>query len=444
MLRSKILLLSLGLLILAVTTGDYAAIGQSDPNMGFVVARYLVDGSRDLQFGQFQGIEITDITMGFDQVNDLAVDEQGRIVVAGSASIIAAEHNIVLIRYTESGQLDPTFAGNGIAAIDLPGIGDDGARALTLDSQQRIVAGGDADVGGIAQFVAVRYLSDGQPDPAFAGGGISLFGRPQSSIQMAGLAVDGQERIVVAGTVEQANSPGAPQFVVTRLRDDGTVDLGFGNAGWTVTTFPDAGVGSASGLAIDSQGRIVVAGFMNVPDSTGGELFALARYLDNGQLDTTFGNGGLVLTDFSTADESINSSARALAIDGSGRIVVGGAVVIANELQFALARYLSDGSLDPSFGQGGTLVAEVIQGVDDQLLAIEVDGMGRILTAGNTEINGVGHSVVVRFLETGQLDSSFGAGGQLIAQLSPSGNSGANTISIDALGRILIGGSAEL
>ena len=131
-------------------------------------------------------------------------------------------------------------------------------------------------------------------------------------------------------------------FVLARYWPNGTLDSTFGGDGTVLTTFGSGRDDHATALALQPDGKIVVAGGSN-------GAFALARYLPNGTLDPTFSGDGKVLTDF-------GGVANALAIQpNNGRLVVAGWSTARGNTDFALARYLPNGTLDATFGGDGTV-----------------------------------------------------------------------------------------
>jgi len=144
-------------------------------------------------------------------------------------------------------------------------------------------------------------------------------------------------------------------FGIAGYMPNGSLDSTFDGDGKVIADLPNGASGSATAVAIDASNRIVVAGTVD-------HQFALARYYVDGSLDSTFGNGGHVLTSLGSLAE-----AKAIAIDKNGRIVVAGK---ANG-KFTLACYNSDGSLDTTFSDDGK--AQTSDGPDHQAEAVDQD-----------------------------------------------------------------------
>src|SRR5262245_39833889 len=201
------------------------------------------------------------------------------------------------------------------------------------------------------------------------------------------MVIDSSGRIVTAGT--HSIFGGYWGFGLSRYNSDGSLDTTFGNAGLVDTDISAAGLGAeARDVAIDNLGRIIVAGISYpLPKSPCCFLilnpdFLVARYNSDGSLDTTFGNGGVVTTDI-RGDGSYDQT-RAVAVDSLGRIVVAGhtSTFVPPDTWYpprmALARYSSDGSLDPTFGDGGIVTTDT-RGSGSVINDVAIDGAGRIV-----------------------------------------------------------------
>jgi uncharacterized delta-60 repeat protein len=177
--------------------------------------------------------------------------------------------------------------------------------------------------------------------------------------------------IVVAGTADG-------DVALVRYTDHGEVDESSGDHGSRVTDFGSDDF--ANGIALTGDGHILVAGHTL---GSGGDLdFALARYTAEGELDTPWGTGGVVKTDFGGDDFAEN-----LTVQLDGRIVVVGRDTSATILDMAVVRYRDDGSLDTGFGAGGKVTADFHgKGEFGQDVALQPDG--KIVAAGYTA-NGI-------------------------------------------------------
>ena len=211
-------------------------------------------------------------------------------------------------------------------------------------------------------------LSAGHLDPSFGVGGkvTTTFGSSQS-VAANGMAVQSDGKIVVAG---YTNTAGNFDFALARYNEDGSLDTSFDGDGKVTTDFGKSSV--AFSMALQADGKIVVAGYV----FGGGQTdFALARYNSDGTLDTSFDGDGKLTTDFGTSFDVSTS----LALQADGKIVVVGYAGDNNNIHFALARYNEDGSLDTSFDGDGKLTTD-IEGYTESV-ALQADG--KIVVIGN-------------------------------------------------------------
>jgi uncharacterized delta-60 repeat protein len=305
--------------------GKIVVAGRS--GFDFALARYNPDGSLDASFG-VGGRVRTDFTGTgtFEEVaNALAIQPDGKIVLAGTADEPGPpDFEFALARYNPDGSLDASFGVGGLVLTDVNGAdGFDDASGLAIQPDGKIVVAGTLEVGGGSDFALARYNPDGSLDPSFGVGGrvftdVSGTGR---FTRAEALALQADGKMVVAGS-------SGSDFVLARYNPDGTVDAAFGVGGRVVTDVS----GQANALAIQPGGQIVVAG-------RSGTDFALARYNPDGSLDGAFGRGGLVLTNFGRFD-----GASAVALQADGRIVVAGTSSFGDGPgDFALARYETAG-----------------------------------------------------------------------------------------------------
>ena len=201
------------------------------------------------------------------------------------------------------------------------------ANSVAVQADGKIVAAGSAGTGGnppvAYDFALARYNRDGSLDSTFDGDGKVLtdFGGFDRAFS---IAIQSGARIVAAGS---ANS----DFALARYKPDGSLDQSFDGDGRLKTDF--GGTDSALGVAIQADDKIVAAGYRSAGDAV---TFALARYLDGGTLDPTFGNNGKVLTAFDAVAFGDD-----VAIAPDGKIVVAGDRNDPDQSDFALARYVS-------------------------------------------------------------------------------------------------------
>ncbi len=318
------------------------------------------------------------------------------------------------------GDLDTTFDRDGIvitqAGDPACAFQTSDATAMAIQTDGKIVVAGNAsDADGNRVFAVARYLVDGRLDRSFGRDGIvrapvsdPAAQRQDSSARAVAIQPDG--KIVVAGQAIDANSRG--NFAVVRYRDDGRLDTTFGRDGVVITEAVDPAsprhTSEARDVAIQADGKIVVAGECQHEEELefGGGGAAMVRYQVNGQLDRTFGRNGVVITREASSQGLPLIGASDMAIQANGKIVVAGGFETFNEFVTGLyvARYLVDGRLDRTFGRDGIVTtdvpdqSEIERSTTAEAVAIQADG--NILVAGSVGA-GRGNSFVVLRYEGG-------------------------------------------
>jgi uncharacterized delta-60 repeat protein len=229
-----------------------------------------------------------------------------------------------------------------------------------------------------------------------------------------GVAVQSDGKTVVVGM--SSSEFGGNDFGMVRYNADGTVDSAFGNGGMVTAQFIGSDAEVARGVAIQSDGRIVVAGTANQSsqDFVDGK-FALVRYNADGMLDGGFGGTGTVTTDFGQFGDRCHS----VALQADGKIVLAGVSVravtsggVSTNSDVAVARYNIDGTLDSGFGSGGKVVTAIGSG-DDVATSLAVQSDGKIVVCGYS-YNGTDNDfALLRYNSNGTLDTGFGNAGKV-------------------------------
>jgi uncharacterized delta-60 repeat protein len=357
--------------------------GNSGIKGNFAVARYNVDGTLDATFSD-NGKVMTGFTVGRDIAYGVAIPADGKIVAAGTAG--GAGIKFALARYNANGTLDTTFSGDGKVMTDFtPGL--DGAAGVVIQANGKIVAAGTAYADcGCNKFALARYNANGTLDSTFSGDGkvTTYFG---FGAHGDAVALQANGKLVVAGSSSEL-----ARFALARYRVDGSLDTTFGGDG-KVTTRMGHGETAATGVAIQANGKVVAAGYTDVPhefgDTFGPGKFALARYRVDGGLDVSFGGDGRVTTAFG----SRNAAANCVAIQGNGKIAAAGGA--GDSSRFALARYNLNGTRDMTFGGDGRVTTNFTP-EEDLALGVAVQA-GKIVAAGQALVSG-SRFAVARYL----------------------------------------------
>jgi uncharacterized delta-60 repeat protein len=336
----------------------------------------------------------------------------------------------------KAGRLDASFGHRD--RVTLTDVGDgtfEAAYAVAVQPDGKIVAVGFSTpaVGPSSDFALVRYESTGRVDRRFGDNGRVLtdFSGTGSTDQAFAVAIDSVGRIVVAG---YSSSNAGVDFAIARYNPDGTPDNSFNSTGKVLTNF--GGDDVATAVAIDVYDKIVVAGYSN---AGGTSDFAVARYNIDGRLDSTFNGSGRVLTDFGGGSGDFASSVVIQSSDG--KVVVGGLSDASGlAYDFALARFNPNGTPDLTFNATGKVLTDFSgSGSVDRLQALAIQSDGKIVAAGDSFANGPSSFAVARYTTTGTLDGEFNGTGKVLTTFT-SGNATAQAVTLQPDGRIVAAG----
>jgi uncharacterized delta-60 repeat protein len=432
---------------IVATASVSLAAGIPDGNIG--VARFNINGRLDSHFGN-NGESQINVPIPAEMLTaGEAIQSDGKIVVAGTAVVGGANEfaETVLTRFNTDGSLDRSFGTNGTVISDFKS----GASAvgLTIESNGKIlvVANTASLIDGVfePEIGLEQFNTNGTPDKSFGSAGEAFVNVGAGfSISGAGVAIEPNGKIVVAGTESgfDSNFNFVQDFILASLNKNGSVDTSFGTNGQVVTSFGTGTPATAAGIAIQSDGKIVVAGTANDPTSFENE-FALARYKTNGSLDSSFGTGGEVLTNFGPTTPA---SLKSVAIQSDGKIVVAGSITDQTTFtdDFALARYNTNGKLDTSFGTGGKVITSFGPSTSSDAASVAIQPDGEIVVAGTVQVftGGIADDFgLVRYNPNGTLDHSFGTGGEVLTNFGANEFATAADVVIGADGEIFVAGT---
>ena len=274
-------------------------------------------------------------------------------------------------------------------------------------------------------YAARAYAVPGDLDPSFDGDGKLTTDFSNNFDGAFDIAVQEDGKIVTAGAADSSSS--GRDFALARYNADGTLDTTFGTGGKVSTNFSGTSYDVANGVAVRPDGKIVAVGQTN---NTGD--FALVRYNADGSLDSTFSGDGIVATPISSGADAAND----VALQGNRTLVVG----MSSGNEFTLARYDDEGNLDGTFGTGGVVKTGIVGGSGE---AVAVQADGKIVAAGYA-LNSVTSSydfAVARFDANGNLDPTFGTGGKAVTHFGFGGDF-AHDVAIQESGKIVAAGRA--
>ena len=387
---------------------------------GFALVRLLQDGSRDSSFGS-GGIATVAHPTCCVVTRAIALQPDSKIVLAAGNLTGTPPNPGLLARFNTDGSLDSGFGTGGTSALDF-GSGGVRVAALALDSMGRMVVLGGAtgcavfDEGCAFDFGAIglgRFMPSGAPDTSFGNEG-SVVASPLGRV----LVVDARDShpkavivqpngsLIVAGDAYAYDThplAGGSGFALARYSRDGRLDPGFGDGGRVATaiaTDPSFLPTTATTALRQRNGKIVVIGAGRNSRGKGQVEYALARYEPDGSLDPSFGSGGIVTTTFPAQQGNVAGAA----LQAGARIVVGGNV----GGRAKVVRYRSDGSLDASFGRSGVVTLTGTRSVGT-LQAVGLQRKGRILVAGARGLPGPFSGAMVELNADGSRNLSFGA-----------------------------------
>lgn len=384
-------------------------------------------GSLDASFGT-GGKVTTAVANTYDGAYAVAVQADGKIVAAGYSGS-GANVDFALARYNTDGSLDDSFGTGGKMTTSI-GSSMDYAYAVAIQADGKIVAAGYSFNGTDTDFALARYNTDGSPDDTFDADGKVITAVNSGDDMAYAVAIQADEKIVAAGY----SSNGAnTDFAVVRYNTDGSLDDTFGSGG-KVSTAVGSSSDSASAVAIQPDGKIAAAGWSwNGANSD----FALVRYNTNGSLDTSFDTDGKT----TIAIGSASDAASAVAIhSGTGKIVAAGYASNGSDDDFAVVRYNADGSLDTSFDADG-IVTTAIGSSNEYILAVKLGADGSIMAAGHSDNGSNDDFALVRYKVDGTLDTSFDADG-IVTTAVGSSDDRAKGMVIQHNGRIVAAGDS--
>lgn len=405
-------------------------------------------GELDPTFGQ-GGKLTTDFGSSTEEAHGVVVQPDGKIVVAGIARPAPhQQQRFILTRYDTQGALDPTFGDGGtvITAITDNDYDASEAYALLLQPDGKLVAAGTAVdfTAHHKSFALARYNPDGSLDATFGDGGrvltvATVANDNQADDEIAAIAIQPDGKIVAVG--KAGSFP--PDFAVLRYNADGSLDSTFGDGGRVISNlnYED----EARAVAIQPDGKILVTGLSGSELGITSDDFALVRYNTDGSLDSTFGEGGKVITAFS---REAQDWAYSIVLRPDGTIVIGGPVAVGGALcgmyvcttfGFGLAQYTPDGGLDPAFGEGGKSVTKFPSTAGNYALLLLPDG--KLVAAGHSRNNLFGLAL---YNPDGTLVPSFGTEGIVETDFVRTSPDRIYALALQADGKIVAAGTASV
>jgi uncharacterized delta-60 repeat protein len=375
----------------------------------------------------FDGIVITDFGGTNDQAHDLIIDNSGKIVVTGFANI--SGNRFAVARYNTDGTLDTTLDTDGRVTTSFFAGGQ--SYAVTIDSNNKILAVGSGNNDTSNKFALVRYNPNGTLDTIFNAGGTVYTSFFALGDYAQGVAIDSTNRILAAGYAWNGTDY---DIALARYGINGALDTTFNGTGKVTTGFPGTDELGYS-ITLQSDNKILVGGSLFTATDFD---FGLIRYNTDGTLDNTFGTGGIVTTDFFNNYEE----GFIVKVQSDGKILVaGGPINISTDDDFGIVRYNPNGTLDNTFGVGGQVSTDFFGGADI-VNSLVIDSNGNILVVGEV-FNGIDYDFgIARYDINGNLDPTFGIGGKYSLDIVPGNNDFPRSIILEGSDKIVIAGDS--
>lgn len=345
--------------------------GNGPGQQNLMVGRFLASGPLDATFGT-NGFTLIPVGAGAYEVRDIAVQVDGRILIAGQA-----QGSGVIARLHADGSLDQGFGTGGVAAIS-DASGPLGASAVVVLPDRKIVVAGTRDDGSQKDVWLSRLESNGVLDTTFGSSG-KVFTAVGASHDIAHAMIQGADgKLVVCGSSVQGATT---DFLALKYGVDGALDPAFGTAGVSLIDIGSNTEDVCYALKAQNDGKLVLAG----DAFTTSREMAVARLSAAGLLDTTFAGTGKTTISLGGGAETANG----VVIQSDHKVVVTGST----NGDIGLVRFLPNGSLDPLFGNLGKVVTSLGSGQDDAF-ATAVTGNGKILLSGRS-FNGADYDLFV-------------------------------------------------
>ncbi len=403
-------------------------------NLDFCALRYTPEGLLDSSFND-AGSVITPIGSDADQANAMALQPDGKILVAGQCTAGSVD-GFCGLRYTTSGALDSSFNGNGKVFVVVPGA-KNRANAVTVQPDGKIVLGGTCASASLGSFCLTRLLSVGQVDKSFGVNGTVVTSVTNGEAIGNALALQPDGKILLVGTCNAGAAAAGIDFCAARYiggptNSPGTLDVAWGSSGRLIATLFGGRSAIAHAVAQVSGEKVVVAGEC---DDAGSINFCAIRLDSSGNADASFGIAGRVWTAVGTGD----SVAQAVLTQPDGKIVLAGGCAGSNPFVFCLVRYDPSGALDTSFNGNGKVMAPTFV-ADFSFASAALQGDGKIVVTGTCNTGAIRQFCAARYMRDGALDYSFNGTGFVFTTVgSVYSLAVAGVVRSD--GKIVVGGS---
>ena len=385
----------------------------------FAMTRYNTNGTIDTTYGaSHNGTQLEPLGSGDAEAFGAAFDGSGRLVVAGH--VRSDKDRFAIARFNADGTLDDTFGGGG-SAISV-GPGDSGGHAMAMQPDGKILVGGYSMNGAQKVFTVVRYNANDTIDTTYGTNGAYIASGTAGIV--TAMALQSTGKLVIAG--------GLPTVRMQRLNADGTLDTTFGTGG-TVTL--GTGIQSAQDMAAYPDDRVVVMG-LATGDSN---AMAVARLGADGAIDSTFGTSGMTMV----AGGGFGGGAGGVVLNGDGSLVVSGSYNSGAVANVLVAKLMTNGALDTTFGTNGTTRVQVSGIESGRGIAARPGGGYYVVGTSFLASSSVTDTLALALTANGQLDPAFNSTGYNVADLG-SAPAAANASALQPDGKVVVAGKVCL
>ncbi len=386
-------------------------------------------GDLDKTFGNGGKVNLG-IVGYYDVAQDVALQKDGKIVVAGyGKKSLASFKGLSMARYLQNGEMDYDFGNLGVIhKLTMNLEGEVNSVVIQKDDKIVVVGYSISPTTNNEEITLVRFTENGKVDKSFGNKGLIVTEISSEKEVGESIAIQPDGKIVVVGTTQHN-----PSFDIVLVRYDeyGHLDPYFGLGGIVITDI-NSGLDIGKSLVIQNDGKVIVSGF-----TYGGKKFfmTLLRYNSNGDLDQTFGESGIVITDISGRRGRMD-----LALQNDGKILLVGPSEVEKSHHFTLIRFNNNGSLDKSFGKNG--ITKTIIGDYSEAESVALDSYGNIVVAGTTELGNEAF-VVAMYNQNGMLETGFGSNGIVKTNFIENSVDRAHSVIIDNYGNIIVAGETK-
>ncbi len=391
---------------------SYVAGQFVDPKVA--VARVRTDGALDTTFNGtgtfFKQLQGSSVELGAGVARQAIGANAGKLVVVGSTDA-GSQTDVALVRYTTAGALDTSFSSDGKATGDDSGR-NDAPNGVAVQSDDKIVVVGTSyGTSGRPRATVMRFNTNSGLDTTFGSGGISGVEQGSNANEWNAVTLQADGKIVVGGTV--SSSPANWDLMLARYTTGGALDTSFGSNGLYMASLGGS-YDEIEAVAVQDDGKILAGGFTYVGQK---QHFVLLRLTSSGALDTSFSGDGKVITETGNGEFPRNEIT-GIAVQRDGRIVVGGngndGGGNTNNV-IRLVRYLPNGDLDTSFGTGGIVSTNLASDRFDRVAEIALQRDEKIVVFGHSQQLFVTRDdyLVARYnWDDGSLDTTYGPANQ--------------------------------